>query len=176
MSNPYLGEIRPVGFNFAPVGWAMCDGQPLPISQNTALFNILGTTYGGDGITTFALPDLRGTFGVHVGQGPGLSNIVLGQVGGTETVTLLAGQLAAHTHSVGAVAAAGNQNSPAGGVWAQPHYGRANDPQYVGPAAGVAMAPGAMTSTGGGGPHDNLPPYLVLNFIIALEGIFPSPN
>jgi microcystin-dependent protein len=174
MATPFIGEIRMVGFNFAPVGWAFCDGQLLPIAQNTALFSLLGTTYGGNGISTFALPDLRGRVPLHMGQGPGLSLYSLGQTGGTENVTLSSGQLPAHNHTVNAVAGGGNQASPAGGLPAIESTGTSLD--YSSAAANATMNSGMISGGGSSQPHNNQQPYLTINFIIALQGIFPSRN
>jgi microcystin-dependent protein len=171
MGTPFLGEIRLFGGNFAPLGYAFCSGQILSISQNDALFALIGTTYGGDGQTTFALPDLRGRIPVHVGQGPGLSSYVLGQSGGAETVTLTTQQLPAHTHAAQAQSAAGNQAAPGGGVWAA-----SGQNQFSSNAPNAAMSNAAIGSAGGSQPHDNAMPYQVISFIIALEGIFPSRN
>ena len=170
MSEPFLGEIRMVGFNFAPHGWAMCNGQLLPISQNTALFSLLGTTYGGDGKTSFALPDLRGRAPIHTGQGAGLTVRDLGAAPGAETITLTSAQMPPHTHTLEANPANASTKHPAGAVLAA-------DKTYSGPASPpVAMSPAAIATTGGGGAHDNLQPSLTLNFIIALQGIFPSQS
>jgi len=172
----FLAEIRAVGFNFAPNGWALCQGQLLSITQNTALFSLLGTTYGGDGRNTFALPDLRGRLVVSPGQGPGLSSYLLGQVSGTETVGLQASHLPAHTHSLNGVAvrvssSGGNSSSPAGTVLA------ATEDLHYSSGASVQMAPDVLTGTatqvGNNAGHPNLMPYLVLNYIIALQGIYP---
>jgi len=173
MSEPFVGEIRMVPFNFAPRGWEFCDGQLLPIAQNTALFSLLGTTYGGDGQSTFALPNLQGSFPVHPGRGPGLTARQLGERGGEESVTLRESQLPEHTHTVQATAALGTVNSPANAIWAQPRYGRAVEPAYAG-SAGATMSQAAVLSAGNDQPHNNLPPYTVVNFIIALVGLFPS--
>jgi microcystin-dependent protein len=167
VAEPFLGSIIIFGGNFAPRGWAFCSGQILPINQNTALFSLLGTTYGGNGQTTFALPDLRGRAPLHFGQGPGLANYDLGQVGGTENVTLLAGQMPAHTHAQPATAGDETTNRPNAAVPARGGV-------YAGAPDGSNLA--ATTSAGGGQPHANVPPYLALNYIIALEGIFPSRN
>lgn len=171
---PFLGEIDLVAFNFAPKGWAMCNGQLFPINQNQALFALLGTTYGGNGQTTFALPDLRGRRIVGMGQGPGLQNYNLGQVGGEESVTLTISQLPSHTHLPQASSAPGSAAGPGGNFWASQNqvFLYSNAPN----GAVAAMAPAAIGSTGGGQPHNNMPPYLVLNYIIALQGIFPSQN
>ncbi len=156
-----------VGFNFAPVGWAMCDGQLLPISQNTALFSLLGTTYGGNGTTTFALPDLRGRVPMHQGQGPGLSPRFLGESGGTETVTLDTSQVPSHTHALNGVAARQDSNRVAGAAPSNGGY-------YSTQTPGTAMHQAAIGTTGGGQPHPNVQPFLCVNFIIALQGIFPA--
>lgn len=165
MSEPFLGEIRMFGGNFAPVGWLFCAGQSLAISENDALFALLGTTFGGDGQTTFALPDLRGRIPVHQGGG-----IVAGQVGGTETVTLSQAQLPAHTHPVMANAAIGSIPNPANNVPAE----SSAVAMYQSAAASAAMATGATSNAGGSQAHDNVQPYLCVNFIISLSGIFPS--
>ncbi len=171
MSQPFLGEIKMVGFNFAPRGYALCNGQILPIAQNTALFSLLGTTYGGNGQTTFALPDLRSRVPVHQGQGPGLSGYTLGQASGTETVTLNVQQIPAHNHTVNASATAASK-SPANNVPAVTGAGSS----YGAPPDGTTMNPGMITGGGGNQPHTNLQPSLCINFVIALEGIFPSRN
>ncbi len=173
MSEPFLGELRLVPYNFAPRGWSFADGRILSIQQNTALFSLLGTTYGGDGMTTFALPDLRGRVPISSGQGPGLSPYVLGEVLGVESITLLTNEIPSHTHGVNANASKANQPSPIG------HY-PATD------AAGVTaeysasfsgqMNPNMIAATGGSQPHENRQPSLVLNWIIALEGIYPARN
>jgi microcystin-dependent protein len=168
MSNPYVGEIRLVGFNFAPLGWAMCDGQILAIAQNDVLFQLLGTTYGGDGVSTFALPDLRGRIPIHMGQGPGTSSYVLGETGGTETVTLASSQLPSHTHTV-AAAAGGNDSSASSDMPAS------GGPDLYARAAGGAPSMSVMP-TGGNQPHDNMAPFVAMNFVIALNGVFPSSN
>lgn len=168
MSDPFLAEVRMFGFNFAPRGWAFCDGQLLPIAQNQALFSLLGTTYGGDGRTTFALPDLRGRVPVHPG-----SEVRLGDRAGAESVTLTEAQMPPHTHG-GKLATSDQANSevPTGNVLAQaPRRGlRA----YTAPVNPVALA--SDVATGGGQPHDNMQPALVVAFAIALQGVFPSRN
>jgi microcystin-dependent protein len=181
MSEPFLGEIIIFAGNFAPRGWALCDGQLLPISQNTALFSILGTTYGGDGRTTFALPDLRGRAPMHAGQGPGLSDRRLGEQSGTETVTLTTAQIPAHTHTgtvqLNCNSQQGNSPTPTGNFPAADGSGYSAD--YAAASnAQMAAAGGTATlaNTGGGQAHNNLQPYLVVNYIIALQGIFPSRN
>ncbi len=166
----YIGQIMAFGGNFAPQGWAFCDGSLLPISQYDALFSLIGTTFGGDGQTTFALPDLRGRAPLHQGQGPGLSNYVLGQSGGAQEVTLTVGQLPSHSHPAMGNSGAGTSASPSGAVWAGSPvaiYG-------AGAAANVAMSATAISSSGGGQPHDNMLPFVTLSFCIALEGIYPS--
>lgn len=165
MSEPFLGEIRRVAFPNAPTGWALCNGQLLSISANQALFALLGTTYGGDGVQTFGLPDLRGRGAIHPGNG-----IAQGTRGGEESHVLTSTELPAHTHTVRASKASGTQQSPAGGYWAQ------TDQAGYGTSAGGVTAPGAIASTGGGQAHENRSPYLVVNHIIALAGIFPSQN
>jgi len=163
-----------VPFNFAPKGWALCNGQLLAISQNTALFSLLGTTYGGNGTTTFALPDFRSRVPIHAGQGPGLSNYTLGEQTGTESVTLTVPQLPAHNHTVNGVASGGNQASPAGGFPAVESTGTSLD--YANSGPGASMNPAMISNTGSNQPHSNIQPVLCVNFVIALVGIFPSRN
>ena len=168
MSQPYVGEIRLFGGNFAPRDWAFCDGRLLPISENDVLFQLIGTTYGGDGQTTFALPDLRGRVPIHWGQGPTLTNRVIGETGGVESVTLTQQQIPVHTHGVPVSSTVAGSRSAVGGI----------------PAAlpsDVAYAPGTpdedrawTTPAGGSQPHENLQPYLAVNYIISLFGVFPS--
>jgi microcystin-dependent protein len=172
MSNPFLGEIRIVGFNFAPVGWALCNGQLLPISQNTALFSLLGTYYGGDGKTTFALPNLQSRVPLHAGQGPGLPAYVQGQFGGSPTATLQIAHLPSHNHYLNCVGIGGNVASPVGAFPAVESTGTSLD--YSTASATGQMSPAAIAPTGSGQPLSVEPPYLCLNFIIALQGIFPS--
>src|SRR3954449_4613998 len=169
--DPFVAEIRIFPFNFAPKGWAWCDGQILPLSQNTALFSLLGTTYGGDGKSTFALPDLQGSAPMHPGQGPGLSLHDLGESGGSDTVTLLASETPVHRHDVFAVAAdPGDLQAPsATRALARSGAGFA----YVPGAAGATLAPVALAPSGGDQPHNNMQPYLTFNFNIALQGVFP---
>jgi microcystin-dependent protein len=169
MSQPFVGEIRLFGGNFAPAGWAFCEGQLLPISENETLFNLIGTTYGGDGQSTFALPDLRGRLPMHMGTGPGLSNRVISEMGGVETVTLTAQQIPAHNHVPQAVSGSGNQTTPQGGVWAGTATSR-----YSSNAPDQAMKSTLVGSAGGSQPHENMMPYLAVSFIISLFGIFPS--
>jgi microcystin-dependent protein len=174
MSEPFLGEIRMTGFNFAPAGWALCDGQILAISSNTALFALLGTTYGGNGTTTFALPNLQGRVPVHQGTGAGLSTYVIGEQIGVENVTLLASQMPEHTHLVNAVAAGGNSASPQNALPAIESTGTSLN--YSTASAGVNMNSATNALAGGSQPFSIVQPVLCVNFIIALEGIFPSRN
>ena len=171
MSEPFVAEIRIFGFNFAPTGWALCAGQLLPISQNTALFSLLGTTYGGDGKSNFALPNMQGRVPLHPGQGPGLSDIALGENGGEETVTLVSNQIPGHTHPANCTMAVGTSYDPTGNVWSTDAAG--NNEYGSGTVAGQ-MSPAAVLPTGGNQPHDNIQPSLVMNFCIALQGIFPA--
>lgn len=167
--DPFIGQIILVPYNFAPNGWAFCNGQVLPIAQYTALFSLLGTTYGGDGVTNFALPDLRGRVPISSGQAPGLQNYVLGQKGGEETVTLNTNQTPAHSHSVFANSAHSNSDQPANNFPASSaHFQTTSD--------GTTMNPGMIGKTGSSQAHDNMQPYLGLNYCIALQGIFPSRN
>jgi microcystin-dependent protein len=169
--DPFVAEIRIVPFNFPPKGWAFCDGQLLPLSQNTALFSLLGTFYGGDGKSTFALPDLQGSTAMHSGQGPGLSQRFIGETGGSETVTLLVSEMPVHTHTANCVgvlsttAAPSNQTAIAKSV-----NGAAFTP---GGGAVQQLAPEALPVAGGSLPHNNLQPYLTLNYVIALQGVYP---
>jgi microcystin-dependent protein len=181
MATPYIGEIRCFGFNFAPLGWAFCNGQLLDISQNAALYSIIGTTYGGDGVTTFGLPNLQGQIPMHWGNGPGGFNTSIGEVQGTPNVTLTTNQIPIHTHTVigmevpsgggpeRTAVAAGNtylsDSQPPNGAW-----------QLAPSSVTAAFSNKAISGQGGSQPHDNMQPYLVLNFCIALEGIFPSQN
>lgn len=174
--DPFLGEIRMFAGNFAPRGWATCDGQILPIAQNTALFSLLGTTYGGNGQTTFALPDLRGRVPVHVGQGPGLSPYSLGQSAGSENVTLTSGQMPGHTHTLNASSAGGDAGSPQNAVSAMVTDTQGNAFNGYTASPNTTMSPQAIAPAGGNQPHANIQPFLCLTFIIALEGIFPSRN
>ena len=155
----------------------MCNGQILPISQNTALFSLLGTYYGGDGQSTFALPNLQGAAPMDMGNGAGLTQRVVGQTGGETSVTLALSQIPAHNHQVLASASAGTTNSPAAAGWAVPHLGKTGINAYTADTThNVSMSPAALAMAGGGHAHNNMPPYLVLNFCIALSGIFPSRN
>ncbi len=169
MALPFIGEIKMFGGNFAPLGWMFCSGQTMPISGNDALFSLIGTTYGGDGQTTFRLPDLQSRFPIHQGQGPGLSNYFLGQASGVESVTVTSQQLGAHTHAVGASTAAGDAKSPANAVFAT-----APANIYGSTASPASMHPSTISVSGGNQPHENMPPYACVNFIIATEGIYPT--
>jgi microcystin-dependent protein len=173
MSDQYVGEVRMFSSNFAPAGWALCDGQILPIAQNTALFSLLGTNFGGDGIRTFGLPNLQGAFPVHAGAsaGPGLTQRSVGDTGGVATVTLTGTQLPAHGHGMAAVSGASTGTPSAAVSLAPTSNGSA---LYRAPnAVYLATNPSDLAASGGGGPHDNLPPYLPVTFIIALQGVFP---
>ena len=169
----FIASIILFGGDFAPRSWAFCNGQLLPIAQNTALFSILGTTYGGNGQTTFALPDLRGRVPLHAGQGPGLSDYSLGQSGGSEATTLLTTNMPAHSHSLNAVSETGNVGAPVGASLAATG---ALDPEYRVGGTPVGMAASSIGAAGGGQPFNNEQPYLALNYIICLEGIYPSRN
>jgi microcystin-dependent protein len=168
VSQPFIGEIRMFGGNFAPAGWAFCDGALQPISQNDALFALIGTTYGGDGQTTFALPNLQSRIPLHSGQGPGLSNYTLAQTGGAETVTLTVQQVPAHSHAPAAATAA-TGSDPAGSV---PAGGSVK--QFSSQPPDQPMNAAQAGVAGGSQPHANMPPFLALNFIISLFGVFPS--
>jgi microcystin-dependent protein len=175
MSDQYLGEVRMFAGNFAPVGWAMCQGQLLSISQNAALFSLLGTNFGGNGTSTFGLPNFQGSAPMHQGAGPGLTPRVVGEVGGEQTVTLLQTEMPAHNHPVNADTASGTQASPIGGVWAEAKKGKNAANHYVpSSASNVPMSPNALTAAGGNEPHNNLQPYLTVTFIIAMVGIYPT--
>lgn len=170
MADPFVAEIRIFPFNFAPRGWAFCNGQLLPISQNTALFSLLGTQYGGDGRTSFALPDLRSRVPIGPGQGPGLTNRVVGDSGGEAAVSLVASQMPAHAHALKAAATGATDSVPSPSVAFAP---TATARIYREPTSAVGMGTGTVGSTGGNVPHNNLQPYLTMNYIIALQGIFP---
>lgn len=170
MANPFVAEIRIFPFNFAPKGWAFCDGQLLPISQNTALFSLLGTTYGGDGKSNFALPNMQGDAPMHPGQGPGLSLHDLGETGGSDTVTLLESEMPAHTHGLMASSTKGTKSLPSGNSLAR----TAGATPYIAPGGPeVTMADVSIAPAGGDQPHNNMQPYLTLNFCIAMQGVFP---
>ena len=172
MAEPYLGQIIAVGFNFAPAGWELCKGQSLPIDQNQALFQLIGTSYGGDGVTTFNLPDLQGRLEVSQGQAQGRSNYVLGNAGGAETVTLTAAQNAAHSHPLMASAATGTTTTP-DSTMALANNSASQVDMYDKVAPTTALKSDSITSTTTGGPHENRQPYLVINYIIAVAGQFP---
>lgn len=184
--DPFVAEIRMFPFNFAPRGWAFCDGQLLPISQNTALFSLLGTFYGGDGKSTFALPNLQGSSAKHPGQGPGLSQYFLGQQSGTPFVSLISSEMPVHSHRFGGAydgstidpntgdPAPGDSGTPVGCVWSKAPAGRNGAIQLYASTATGAVNPNCMSIAGGSQPHNNLQPYLVLNFCIALQGVFPA--
>lgn len=173
MADPFVAEIRIFPFNFAPRGWAFCNGQLLPISQNTALFSLLGTTYGGNGQSTFGLPDLQGRAAMFNGQGPGLSLRDLGEQSGSDSVSLLITEMPAHTHTVNAKAAGGTAN-PTNLVWGTSNAAKVAANFYAPAAAApVNMNPVALALSGGNQPHNNLMPYLTLNFNIAMQGVYP---
>jgi microcystin-dependent protein len=165
MAQPYVGEIRMFAGNFAPAGWMFCEGQLLPISEYETLFNLIGTTYGGDGQSTFALPDLRGRVPLHFGNG-----FTLAETGGVETVTLTVSQIPAHTHALLASSSPGTSNTPVGNLTAE----SASINTYIQDVTNSNMSPSAVTSVGGSQPHNNFQPYLCVDFIISLFGIFPS--
>lgn len=172
MSEPFVAEIRIFGFNFAPRGWAFCDGQLLPIAQNTALFSLLGTSYGGNGETTFGLPNLQGAAPVHHGQGPGLTDRVIGEAGGSPAMTLTVNEIPLHQHGLGLAAPLGTTAVPSASVTLARSRGinlYQSSTQNL-----VPMSPQSVAPAGDGLPHDNMQPYLSLNFCIAMEGIFPS--
>ena len=172
MADPFLAEIRIFGFNYPPTGWAFCDGQIMPISQNTALFSLLGTQFGGDGKSTFALPDLQGRVPVHQGQGQGLDEYFIGQEGGEQTVTLQQSEMPAHTHSMNALVEEANERQPPNQLIAiGSSIGMYDE---AGNNPGVTIAPQSLAVAGSGLPHNNLMPYLTANFCIALQGIFPQ--
>lgn len=169
MADPFVAEIRIFPFNFPPKGWAFCNGQLLPLSQNTALFSLLGTTYGGNGKSNFALPDMQGNAPMHPGQGPGLSLHDLGETGGTETVTLPVSEIPAHAHGMHVSQADGSERNPP----AQQLATGIGIGMYAAPGPLTQLAPQGLTPAGGNAPHNNLQPYLTLNFNIALQGVFP---
>ncbi len=171
MSNPFVAEIRIFAGNFAPKGWALCDGQLLPISQNTALFSLLGTTYGGDGKSNFALPDMQGNAPMHPGQGAGLSLRDLGETAGEQTVTLLQSEMPAHAHTAQA-GADSTAFTPVNNAWSTLGTTRTPPPLYQ-TTSNVQMNPFATSIAGGNLPHNNMPPFLGLTFIIAMQGVFP---
>jgi microcystin-dependent protein len=168
--DPFVAEIRMFPFNFAPKGWAWCDGQLLPLSQNTALFSLLGTTYGGNGKSNFALPDLQGRAPMHPGQGPGLSLHDLGETGGSETVSLLESEIPSHSHSMKTANDPGDSNRPANNALTRSSEGSVYNSSNAGL---VAMSPNTLPPAGGDQPHNNMMPYLTVYFCIALQGVFP---
>jgi microcystin-dependent protein len=174
MATPFLGQIIVVPYNFAPTGWALCNGNLLSIDQNAALFSLLGTFYGGDGTSTFALPNLQGSVPVGAGQGTGLSPYALGHSGGSATVTLSINQLPAHSHTLTGSGAVGTSATLEKSLPAIPNAVTADQLMYAPPGTNVLMNGGSVSQIGGSQPHDNMMPYLVMNFIIALQGIFPS--
>jgi microcystin-dependent protein len=178
MADPYLGEIRMVGWNFAANGWALCNGQLMSINQYSALFSLLGTTYGGDGQVTFGLPNLQGRVPIHQGSGAGLSPYVTGQSAGNEQVSLMLGEIPQHNHLVGVSNLPGAIPDPTGAILAQGNSGSDRSAvlvsDYVSSAATGTLAPTAISMAGSSLPHNNIQPYLCVNFIIALQGIFPS--
>jgi len=176
MSNPFVAEIRIFGGNFAPRGWATCDGQLLPISQNTALFSLLGTQYGGDGKSNFALPDLRGRAAIHQGQGPGLTDRLIGEISGEPAVTLIASEMPGHNHTARCQSVAGLQAAPTNNVWSGLPGRPTPPPIYSTAAPDVDMSPAALAVAGNGLPHNNMSPYQCLTFIIAMVGVFPARN
>ena len=173
MADPFVAEIRIFPFNFAPKGWAWCDGQLLPLSQNTALFSLLGTTYGGDGKSNFALPDLQGRAPMHPGQGPGLSLHDLGETGGSETVTLLESEIPSHPHTIFASTNAADEEGTKLPTGAIPGAQQGSNQMYTALANPVAFNESALAPAGGDQPHNNMQPYLTFFFCIALQGVFP---
>lgn len=167
--DPFVAEIRIFPFNFAPKGWAFCDGQILPLSQNTALFSLLGTTYGGDGKSNFALPNMQGNAPMHPGQGPGLSLHDLGETGGSDTVSLLESEIPSHSHAFTVSASDANSQTPDGQLLAA----GVGIGQYAAPGALTNLSDNAIAPAGGDQPHNNMQPYLTLNFCIALQGVYP---
>lgn len=177
MTSPFLGEIRTFGFNFPPRGWALCNGQILPISQYTALFSLLGTNYGGDGRSNFALPNLQGQVAIGQGAGASLQPYSVGETGGANNVTITTASMPAHNHLPQAVAGKGNSAAPSQAVWAEAWEGRAVIPAYTTSTSPlVTLNPAAIGSAGSGQAHSNYPPLLVLNFCIAMQGIYPPRN
>ena len=173
MADPFVGEIRMAGFNYAPKNWAFCSGQIIPIAQNTALFSLLGVNYGGDGRTTFGLPDLRGRTPIQWGQGPGLSDVAIGQTGGIDAVPLQSNQIPPHTHSLSATTASATQASPTNGIWAVSGSRRTAINLYKSTTDNTAMSAQALGPSGTQVPHNNVSPYQAVSFIISLQGIFP---
>lgn len=176
MSYPFVGEIRMFGFGFTPIGWQACDGSLLSIAQYEVLFTVIGTTYGGDGQTTFAVPDLRGRLPIHQGQGPGLSNYIIGQVAGTETVTLLSTQMPAHTHTALATSGGATSLSPGPSLLPGAVSGDTFYATDLTGATAIAMSAQSMTAAGGNQPHDNTMPTLTVQYCIAYDGMFPTQS
>ena len=174
MADPFVAEVRIFPFNFAPKGWAFCDGQLLPLSQNTALFSLLGTMYGGDGKSTFALPNIQGSCVIHPGQGQGLSEYFEGQTGGSETVTLLVSEMPFHTHTLRCGTDPGNLFGPDPGSPSILTRANGGSPYSTTTAPVASFAPQALSPAGGSLPHNNMMPYLTLNYCIALQGVFPA--
>lgn len=172
MGSPYIGEIRMFAGNFAPVGWALCNGAQLAISENEVLFQLIGTTYGGDGQSTFNLPNLSSRVPMHMGTGPTGQSYIIGEAAGAEQVTLTTSQIPAHSHVPLCNSGAGSQGDPSGGVWGQ----QTENTPYNTTAPSITMATNAIGPAGGSQPHDNMVPFLVINFIISLFGVFPSPT
>jgi|SRR5580658_5664185 microcystin-dependent protein len=173
MADNFVAEIRLFPFNFAPRGWAMCNGQILPISQNTALFSLVGTYYGGNGTSNFALPNLQGSVALDYGNGEGLTAVIIGQTGGSATVTLTTSEIPAHSHGVMCATGAGNAASPSGNSFGSAQRGK--PPGYAATSGtSVQMSSSAVANTGSSQPHENMQPYLTLNYCIALTGIFPA--
>jgi len=175
MSSPFVAEIKMFAGNFAPTGYALCQGQLLPISQNTALFSLLGTFYGGNGQSTFGLPDIQDRGPINQGQAPGLSERFIGEEGGSQNVTLLQSEIPAHNHILRGTTAAADSVDPTGRVWASSATGRTPPPFYS-TTQNSTMAPTSLAAAGSSFPHNNMHPYLTLNFIIALQGVFPARN
>jgi microcystin-dependent protein len=174
MAEPFVAEIRITGFNFAPTGWATCNGQIMPLAMNTALFSLLGTMYGGDGKSTFALPDLQGRAPMHWGQGPGLSDHWVGDMPGEPSVTLISSEMPAHSHTVRATTSAGKKASPAGATWGEATAAPGQQLYHNSSGATEALPWTAFATAGSTLPHNNMQPYLTLNFIIALQGVYPA--
>ena len=174
--DPFLGEIRAVGFNFAPTNWALCEGQLLPIQAYSALFSILGTSFGGNGTTTFGLPNLKARVSIHRGQGPGLSSYNVGQNGGVPIVTMVGSNLTVHSHAMACYSQPATVASPVSATWAASGAGRTPPPLYAAAPVQTSapLSPNAIGFAGGGQPHNNISPYLAVYFIIALAGVFPN--
>jgi microcystin-dependent protein len=176
MADQYVGEIRMVGFNFPPNGWALCNGQLMSITQNTALFSLLGNNYGGDGKSTFGLPNLQASAPMGYGNGNGLSQRYWGEIGGEYAVTLQLKQMSVHNHGVNCMDGKGSADSPANAVWASAKGDRVSPPLYAVAGTNVLMNTADLQPTGGTQPHNNMPPFLAVYFVIALQGIFPKRN